>query len=388
MTSRMPLRIAAERVYPVATTRRPRTPSRCSRRVPGRRARTSDSATTREAIAEICRRLDGLPLAIELAAARLRLLGPGRAARAPRSRARAADDGRARQPPSGNRRCGRRSTGATPCSTSRRAARLPPPGRVRRRLHARRRRGGGRRGNASTTLESLVDAALVQANGRLRHAPDDRRLRARTTRGLGRGRPRSRSRHARRYAAVAREIRDGSRGNGAARGGRARDPGGGEPPQRARYPARVGAERQRRSARARAPDDRRPLDVLAHPRQEPHGAGLRDGLPRARRDTAASLGRAGALITAGLGSWMSGEIRAVGCRVGRGARESHTQSAPSAKLCVAAVRQRSGADDPRPYAGLASARESLRARCREPGYAWGEAIGATVKGMLEAVVRR
>ena len=89
-TSRTPLRIAAEREYPLAPLDLPPASG------PGtttslmaysavalfiERARTTRSAfeltpQNAAAVAAICRRLDGIPLAIELAAARLRLLSP------------------------------------------------------------------------------------------------------------------------------------------------------------------------------------------------------------------------------------------------------------------------------------------------------------------------
>jgi len=71
-TSRTPLRIAAEREYPLA-------PLDIESAVALFRERAGTfelTAENAEAVTDICRRLDGLPLALELAAARVRLLAP------------------------------------------------------------------------------------------------------------------------------------------------------------------------------------------------------------------------------------------------------------------------------------------------------------------------
>ena len=73
ITSREPLRLSAEREYPV-----PSLPHRDAVALFAARARALDPGFEADAAAgEICRRLDGLPLAIELAAARVRVLSTG-----------------------------------------------------------------------------------------------------------------------------------------------------------------------------------------------------------------------------------------------------------------------------------------------------------------------
>src|SRR5690606_18462314 len=100
LTSRIRLRVQGEQSYPVAPLELPPATTMIGhggatfdsvRRVPsvercGRRARLADPgfALTVEnaaAVIEICQRTDGLPLAIEMAAARVRLLPPAELAR-------------------------------------------------------------------------------------------------------------------------------------------------------------------------------------------------------------------------------------------------------------------------------------------------------------------
>jgi predicted ATPase/DNA-binding SARP family transcriptional activator len=72
VTSRAPLNIAAERQYPVPSLAQSEARALFVERA---RAVRPDFDTSR-AVGEICRRLDGLPLAIELAAARVKLMTP------------------------------------------------------------------------------------------------------------------------------------------------------------------------------------------------------------------------------------------------------------------------------------------------------------------------
>ena len=75
-TSRTPLRIATEREYALAPLDLPPAIELFVERATTTRSTFELTHENAEAVEAVCRRLDGLPLAIELAAARLRLLSP------------------------------------------------------------------------------------------------------------------------------------------------------------------------------------------------------------------------------------------------------------------------------------------------------------------------
>jgi class 3 adenylate cyclase len=75
-TSRTPLRIAVEREYPLAPLEVPPAVELFVERARAARGTFELTPENADSVEAVCRRLDGLPLAVELAAARLRILSP------------------------------------------------------------------------------------------------------------------------------------------------------------------------------------------------------------------------------------------------------------------------------------------------------------------------
>ena len=292
-----------------STRSRPTTPSSCSPRARRRRAPDFDAAEHADAISEICRRLDGLPLAVELAAARVRLLGPeglrDRLDHALELLTTGARDSHERQ--------------QTLRATIDWSYSLldPPAQEAFRRLAVF--AGGCTLADAEAVagegtldeLESLIDAALVQANGRLRMLQTIADFAREQLEASGAAAEVA-ARHARRYAAVAREIRDAVEGTqqvaAIARGFLEDD--------------NLQAALDTLLAAAKA-GDAEALELGSRCRATSGCTGTsaaRTSLRATTRplssscSTAPDFGRAGALITPGLGSWMAGEVRARGSR--------------------------------------------------------------------------
>jgi predicted ATPase/class 3 adenylate cyclase len=376
-TSRVPLRIAAERLYPVEPLTREDAVALFTARAQAVSPsfRLDDHA---EAVAEICRRLDGLPLAVELAAARLRLLGPEDLCR---RLDRALEVLTAGSRDSPERHQTLRATIDWSYSLLDEQERA-----VFRRLSVF--AGGCTLDDAEAVagegrldeLESLVDAALVLGNGRLRLLQTIADYAREELEASGEAAEIA-LRHARRYAGVAREIRDGVEGTeqlaAVERGIREED--------------NVQVALDTLLAAGRAGDS----DAVEQGLQMTGDLWMYwhiRGKNLTARDHAAAflglagdrptIGRAGALITAGLGSWMAGEVE----RADRDWAEAHEIASgigAERELCVAAFARALALMTLDPARALESARESFE-RGRAAGFDWGEAIGATVKGMLEA----
>ena len=112
VTSREPLHVESERRYPVEPLR----DADAETLFVERASAVTPTFRSTPTVGEICRRLDGLPLAIELAAARLALLSPQELlARLDRRLPLLA--GPSRDAPHASARCAPRSSGATSCSS-------------------------------------------------------------------------------------------------------------------------------------------------------------------------------------------------------------------------------------------------------------------------------
>ena len=380
VTSRTPLRISGERLYPLQPLDDRDAVELFSARAQATSPdfRISDHT---QAVEEICRRLDGLPLALELAAARLRLLGP----EGLRERLDSALE--------------LLTTGARDSHLRQRTLRATidwsyslldeSEQQVFRRLAVF--AGGCDLTDAEAVagegtfekLESLVDAALVQANGRLRMLQTIADFAREQLNASGEA-AQVASRHAHRYATVAREIRDAIEGAA----------------QVEAVKRGIQEEENLHSA----------LDVLLASARSGNAEALERGLEmcgdlwmywhiRGKNltardyatafveladDTTASVGRAGALITVGLGSWMSGQYERSAAEWAD-AYANATAVSADRELCIASFARALALMILDPQAGLASARES-RQRGAESGFPWGEAIGATVAGMIEAII--
>ena len=250
VTSRAPLRLAAEHELALGPLAAEPAVALFERRARAVNPRLRDDATG--VIEEICRRLDGLPLAIELAAARIKVLSPQDILDRLSRRLDLLSSG-PRDAPQRQQTLRAAIGWSYDLLDAGRQAAVHGARRVRRRLHARGRGGGVRAGGARRDRGAGRPQPAHPCRRPVRHARDRPRVRARATRGRRRcprpARPRLR------------RADDG-------RGGRAR---------------------QRRSARvARAPRQR--------PRQPARGPPARDR--RARRRHRGRAGRADVALLA------------------------------------------------------------------------------------------
>ena len=378
-TSRTPLRISGEKLYPLEPLATGDAVALFTERA---QAVNPDFAPDESAdvVAEICRRLDGLPLALELAAARVRLLGAeglrDRLDHALELLTSGARDSHERQQTL-------RATidwsysllGESEQHAFRRLAVFAGGCTV---ADAEAVTGAG----TLDDLESLVDAALVRADERLTMLQTIVDFAREKLEESGEAAEMA-ARHAERYARVAREIRDG-----------------------------IESETQLASVERGIRDEENlqaALDTLLAISEAGDEDALERGLQMCgdlwmywhirgknltARDSAAAFlaldrdarptaGRAGALITAALGSTMSGEQERSDAEW-REALATATAAGATREQCVAVVGRSLVQILEDPPAALLSAREAA-ARGRDLGYAWGEAIALAIQGMTETI---
>ncbi|HVC42950.1 MAG TPA: tetratricopeptide repeat protein [Candidatus Saccharimonadales bacterium] len=399
-TSRTPLRIAAEREYQLAPLALPPASGQEStesllaysavalftERARATRGSFELTPENARAVAAICRRLDGLPLALELAAARLRLLSP-EALLERLDRALEVLTSGARDTP------GRQQTLRATIDWSH-SLLTAPEQRLFRRMAVF--AGGARFADIEAVcavpgetvldeLESLVDKALVQMDG-----TGDRLRMLQTIDEYARERIEAAGeatevamRHAHQYAALAREIRDGIEGAdqvGSVERGIAEEGNLQTALDTLLATARSGV------ASAAEVGLQMCGDLLLHWHIRGKNLTAREyaaSFVDADKGAAPTVGRSGALMTAGLASWVLGQFE----RANEEWAEAYRIAAEfdaDRELCVGAFMQGLGLLGFDLQAALRWASESIE-RSRSRGFTWTQGFASTVDGILHTV---
>jgi predicted ATPase/class 3 adenylate cyclase len=374
-TSRTPLRIAAEREYqlsPLATDSAVTLFVERARKTRGSFELSDENAETVETI---CRRLDGLPLALELAAARLRILSP----EALLERLDHALDLLV----SGSRDSAERQQTLRATIDWSHSLLEDREQSVFRRLAVF--AGGCTLEDAEAVsdagldeLESLVDKALVKANGRLLMLETIREF-ARERLGDAGETDEVAYRHAQRFAEVGRAIRDGIEGEAqlaSVERGIAEE-------------ANLEAALDTLLARAGAGDATAcetgmqltgDLWMYWHIRGKNVTAGeYARGFLAADRGHAATVGRAGALLTVGLTSFVTGELARSDDEFAE-AQEVATQVGAGRELCMAVLCRAFSALGTDTEGGLEWATRAVE-QSRACGLDWPLAVAWAVGGI-------
>jgi predicted ATPase/class 3 adenylate cyclase len=400
ITSRTLLRIAAEREFPLAPLALPASSDAVSSEslldypaialfVERARASNSSFALTPQnagAVTEVCRRLDGLPLALELAAARLRILspeallerldhalnvltsGPRDTAERHQTLRATIDWSHSLLTESEQRLFRRMAVFVGGCTLADVEAICAKPGET-----------------SFEELESLVDKALVQVDGQ-----GDRLRMLQTIGEYARERLEDSSeagaialRHAQRYAALARDIRDSIEGTdqvGAVERGIAEEGN----LQAALDTLLASAKRGDSTALEQGLQLTGDLWMYWHIRgknlsSKEYATAFLDLDPVG----APTVGRAGALLTVGLGSWMSGQFERSADEWGKAHRIAADLDA-GRELCLAGCGQALAVLGSDVDAGLTLTKESTE-RAGALGFTWAQALALTVNGMFQAL---
>ena len=374
ITSRTPLRIAAEREYPLAPLEVDSAVALFAERATAAKGSFEVTAENAAVVETLCRRLDGLPLALELAAARLRLLSP----EALLERLDRALDVLT----SGHRDSAERHQTLRATIGFSHSLLTESEQRLFRRMAV---FAGGCTlddleavcGGSLDDIESLVDKALVQADGdRLRMLQTIEEFARERLDAAGETRELALA-HASRYAAIAREIRDGIEGADQVRSVERGIV------EEANLQAAIDTLLAADAAEAgmQMCGD---LWMYWHIRGKNVSAReLSEAFLAAGRDLPPSTGRAAALITIGVASWIAGDSARANGEWDEAYRIASELGADRER-CLAAVCKPLALIGLDVAAGLVAAEVAFEESSKR-GFDWASGLALSFEGILNAV---